>query len=619
MINIDNITLRIGARELLSNSTIHISDGWKVGFVGPNGCGKSTLFKVLKRELETQEGSVDFPSEQKLVSVEQEFSEDDLGKGLLDYVLSKDEERCALLSRLKTAPGEDLAAIHERLQVIEADTAPARASEILAGLGFSQDELSHPVQEFSGGWQMRIALAAALFRPSDILLLDEPTNHLDLEASLWLELHLQHYKGTLLVISHDKNLLNSLCNHIVHFDHGKLVLYSGNYDTFQKTRSLQQEVLTKQAAKIAEKRRHLQSYVDRFRYKASKAKQAQSRMKMLEKLEDVTLLENEADSVFNFPQPQPLPSPFLSIEDGAAGYENKIVLKRLNLQISQDDKIALLGANGNGKSTLAKVIAGRLSLLSGQRKASQKLKIGYFAQHQTEELPLDVTAYEYMRSFMPNKTETEIRSHLAGFGLNNEKALTVISRLSGGEKARLLFAAMTYDAPQLLILDEPTNHLDIQGREALVKALNEYEGAVILITHDLYFLELTADDLWLVDKQTCKPYTGDLEDYRNHLLSAHTKEKPTPKEKQKTEKASVNSWQEKKNLQAQLRKLEKELALLAAQKKEIEARFLQDLSVEELIQNQKTLSELEAQQKNIEELWLACSERLEKIAEQNNC
>lgn len=615
MINIKNVTFRLGERILLDQATVQISDGWKVGIVGPNGCGKSTLFKIFKQEVETQDGSIDFSTEQKLVFVEQEFHEEDLSKNILDYVLSQDKERSSLLTQLETAPNEELDFIHERLRLIGADTAPYRAAEILSGLGFSQDDLPRTVKEFSGGWQMRLALAAALFRPSDVMLLDEPTNHLDLEASLWLEQHLQRYKGTLLIISHDKNLLNNLCNHIVHFDHGKLVLYSGNYDAFRRTRSLQQEVLAKQAAKIAEKRRHLQSYVDRFRYKASKAKQAQSRMKMIEKLEDIALLEDDAQSVFKFPQPQALASPFLSIEDGVAGYGDKVVLKRLNLQISQDDKIALLGANGNGKSTLAKVISGRLELLNGQRKASQKLKIGYFAQHQTEELPMDLTAYEYMSSFMPSKTETEIRSHLAGFGLDKEKALTQISLLSGGEKARLLFAAMTYDAPQLLILDEPTNHLDIQGREALVKALNEYDGAVILITHDLYFLELTADNLWLVEKQTCKPYSGDLEDYRQYLLSIKDKEKSVASSKaiKETEKSKANNWQEKKNLQSQIRRLEKELAQLSEQKKQVEARFLQELSVDELINNQKELSEIEKKQQDIENQWIFVSEQLETL------
>ena len=615
MINIKNVTFRLGERILLDQATVQISDGWKVGIVGPNGCGKSILFKIFKQEVETQDGSIDFSTEQKFVFVEQEFHEEDLSKNILDYVLSQDKERSSLLTQLETAPNEELDFIHERLRLIGADTAPYRAAEILSGLGFSQDDLPRTVKEFSGGWQMRLALAAALFRPSDVMLLDEPTNHLDLEASLWLEQHLQRYKGTLLIISHDKNLLNNLCNHIVHFDHEKLVLYSGNYDTFRRTRSLQQEVLAKQAAKIAEKRRHLQSYVDRFRYKASKAKQAQSRMKMIEKLEDIALLEDDAQSVFKFPQPQALASPFLSIEDGVAGYGDKVVLKRLNLQISQDDKIALLGANGNGKSTLAKVISGRLELLNGQRKASQKLKIGYFAQHQTEELPMNLTAYEYMSSFMPSKTETEIRSHLAGFGLDKEKALTQISRLSGGEKARLLFAAMTYDAPQLLILDEPTNHLDIQGREALVKALNEYDGAVILITHDLYFLELTADNLWLVEKQTCKPYSGDLEDYRQYLLSIKEKEKSVASSKaiKETEKSKANNWQEKKNLQSQIRRLEKELAQLSEQKKQVEARFLQKLSVDELINNQKELSEIEKKQQDIENQWIFVSEQLETL------
>ncbi len=612
MINISNITIRQGDRLLLENASVQISDGWKVGLVGANGCGKTTLYRAIRGEIETQTGEICYSSHQQLVFVEQEFSPEDLSQKILDYVLSQDKERAELLLQLETASPDEMAQIHEQLKIIEADTAPARAAGILYGLGFSQSEMSQEIREFSGGWQRRIALAAALFRRSDILLLDEPTNHLDLEASIWLEKHLEHYKGTLLLISHDTSILNNICTHIIHFDHGKLVLYTGNYDNFSRTRALRQDILSKQAEKIAAQRKHLQSFVDRFRYKASKAKQAQSRMKMLEKLEDVTLLENDPTTIFSFPPVNVLPSPFLSIEDGVAGYGDKVVLKKLNFQLAENDKIALLGANGNGKSTLAKVISGRLPLLSGSRKVSSKLKIGYFAQHQNTELPLDLSAYEYMQTLMPDKTETQIRAHLAGFGLNKEKALTQIAKLSGGEKARLLFAAMTYDAPQLLILDEPTNHLDIDGREALIKALNDYSGAVILITHDMHFLELTADELWLVEKGQCKKYLGDLADYREHLLlksQAVCKEEKNAKEKAPVAKGL--SWQEKKQLQSTIRKLEKEMSQLSLEKVEIEKKFQALLPTDELIALQKRLTAVEQSLQEAENNWLSVSEKLE--------
>ncbi len=610
MIDINDITVRIGSKVLLENASAHISDNWKVGLVGANGCGKSTLFRVLKGELETETGSVFFPNGYQVVFVEQEFSAFELELSILDFVLSKDYERTDLLKRLETANDCELAAIHERLNLIGASSAEARAAEILHGLGFVSADLSRKVNEFSGGWRMRLALAAALFRPSDILLLDEPTNHLDLEASLWLENHLSKYRGTLLLISHDRNILNLLCSHIIHFDNGRLVTYSGNYDTFRTTRALQKEVLQRQAERQEDKRRHLQSFVDRFRYKASKAKQAQSRIKMLEKLEKVTLLEDAASTVFDFPEPDELAPPMLSIEEASAGYGEKTVLRRLNLQIVDNDRIALLGANGNGKSTLAKVISGRLPLLSGFRKSSSKLKIGYFAQHQTEELPLEQTAAEFMTTLLPDKSETQVRAHLARFGLNQEKALTVIAKLSGGEKARLLFAAMAYNAPHLLILDEPTNHLDIEGREALIKALNEYRGSVILITHDLHLIELIADDLWLVKNGLCKPYDGDLEDYKNLLLN----DKPEMVSAPKPSTQKIDSRQQKKQLQSEIRRLEKEIQRQTAEKERLENLFQTQISVEETIQAQKEFSAVTAALQQAESDWLEYAEQLENLS-----
>ena len=610
MIEINDITLRIGSKELLEHASAHISDGQKVGLVGANGCGKSTLFRVLKGELETETGSVFFPNSYRVVFVEQEMR--DIDVPILDFLLSTDRERTELLQRLETASGDELAEIHERLNMIEAASAPARAAGILHGLGFKNEDLSRPIREFSGGWRMRLALAAALFQPSEVLLLDEPTNHLDLEAGMWLENHLQKYRGTLVIISHDRNILNALCDYIVHFDNLKLVTYSGNYDTFQNTRSLRKEQLQKQAEKQEQKRRHLQSFVDRFRYKASKAKQAQSRLKMLEKMQSVTLMEDAASARFSFPETEELPPPLLTIENGVVGYDGRPVLKKLNFQVVDNDRIALLGANGNGKSTLAKLVAGRLPLMEGRDIRSSRLRVGYFAQHQAEELPLEETACAFMARLLPDLPEPKVRAHLARFGLGQEKALTRIALLSGGEKARLLFAAMTYNAPQLLILDEPTNHLDIDGREALINALNEYNGSVILITHDIHLIELIADNLWLVKDGCCRPYDGDLADYRNLLLAKTELEK---KVKPKPEVPKVNVREERKSVSARLRRVEREMEKLNADRAAIEAAFQTPLTSEEIIRSQKELAWISAVLGVYEEEWLELSERLEQLGQ----
>ncbi len=613
MIDINNITVRIGSRVLLEGASAHISDGWRVGLVGANGCGKTTLFRVLRGELETEQGEVSVSGHQKMVSVEQELNDTD--SPILEFVLARDRERTELLRREQTADESELAEIHERLRIMEAASAPARAAEILHGLGFAQEDLSRPVKDFSGGWRMRLALAAALFQPSDILLLDEPTNHLDLEASLWLENHLSRYRGTLLIISHDRSILNRLCSHIIHFEHERLQTYGGNYDCFCQTRAARRELQEKMAAKQEQRRKHLQSFVDRFRYKASKAKQAQSRIKMLEKLETIALPEAETSTQFDFPVPPRLSPPLLTISGGSVGYDGKAVLQKLNLSIVDNDRIALLGANGNGKSTLAKLLSGRLPLLEGEMRASAKLKIGYFAQHQAEELPLEQTPLEYLSGLLPQKNETAVRTHLARFGLDREKALTRIEKLSGGEKARLLFAVMTVEAPALLILDEPTNHLDIDGRDALVNALNDYQGAVILITHDLHLLELVADNLWLVRDGTCRNFEGDIDDYRKMLLAENNspaaEEKKSDGRRQREEALSRRS--EINRLNGAVRRFEAELERLRERKTELENRFQEQLTPEEIVSLQKNLKELERQTAKTEEDWLTASERLEVL------
>ncbi len=611
MIDINNITVRIGNKTLLESASTHLADGWKVGIVGANGCGKSTLFRVLLGLQETELGEINFPSGARISTVAQEMKDIDIH--VLDYVLSQDKERQELLEKLQNAKESELAEIHERLNFIGASSAEGRASAILSGLGFSNDDFSRPIKEFSGGWRMRLALAAALFAPSDILLLDEPTNHLDLEASVWLENHLQKYRGTLLLISHDRYILNDLCNHIIHFENKKLNVYNGNYDTFQTTRSLQREVLAKQIAKQEQQRKHLQSFIDRFRYKATKAKQAQSRMKMLEKMEVLPPLSSEYSSSFEFPEAQKMASPLIKLDSVSVGYDDNVVLKNLNLNIGNDDRIALLGANGNGKSTFAKLLSGRLNPMSGNVIKSSKLEVGYFAQHQSEELPLDMSACEYLTSLMPEMPETKNRAHLAAFGLSQEKATTQIALLSGGEKARLLFAVMSRKSPALLILDEPTNHLDIEGRDALLEALNAYNGAVILITHDLHLVELVADDLWLVKNHTCKVYNGDLTEYRDLLLNEKNTAKKVEPQQLKPE-PKKNNYFEVKQVHAEIKKTEKLIEKLNAQKSVMEEKFTQTTNTDELIALQKDFAYLQNEIDKNENIWLELSEKLQNLS-----
>ncbi len=604
MIKLENITVQIASKILLENASVQISDGQKVGILGANGCGKTTLFKVLKGEHDVNAGEVMISSKQIKAFAEQEIKESDLNKPILQYVLGKDQRLFELRQKEKTATPEEMPEIVEQLFLLDADSAEARTAEILAGLGFNQEDLSRPVKDFSGGWQMRLNLAGALFQSSDILFLDEPTNHLDLEAIVWLENYLQKYHGTLLLISHDRDFLNNVCQSILHFEGKRLVQYSGNYDNFTRQYAAKIELAGKQMKKQAERKAHLQSYVDRFRYKASKAKQAQSRLKMLAKMEDVAEVAEERKSHFKFPEIKPLPSPLIKIENASVGYGDKVVLKKLNLYLNQDDRIALLGRNGNGKSTLVKMISGHLPLMDGVMYKSGKLKIGYFNQNQTEELPLELTPTEYLQSLLPDMPEKNIRAYLGAFGLEQEKAITKIAELSGGEKTRLLFARISMETPELLIFDEPTNHLDIAGRTALADAINSYRGAVILISHDFHLLEMVTDDLWLVANHTCKPFDGSLEDYRRFLLTPPAVEKPKPMPKPTPQPKAVRPNRKDRVI---LREIEQKLAQLEQQKNSLLQQFASVADGQKIIAMQKELHILEQAISAAEEKWLELS------------
>ena len=513
MLRITDLTYRVAGRTLFDRAGVTVPAGRRAGLVGPNGTGKTTLLRLISGELLADDGSVDLPSRWRCAIVAQEAPGGD--GSLLDTVLAADGERTALMADAETATDPDrIAEVHTRLVDIEAHTAPARAAAILAGLGFEEAAQSRPCRELSGGMRMRVALAATLFVQPDLLLLDEPTNHLDLESALWLEGWLKAYPHTILLVSHDRGLLNRVADTILHLDGGRLTVYRGGYDRFERTRRMQQELLATQRSKQESQRKHLQSFVDRFRYKASKAKQAQSRIKALEKMQPLPELADAQSTRFDFPEPDELPPPLLQLDGAAVGYDGLPVLRNLSLRIDQDDRIALLGPNGNGKSTLSKLLAGRLNPIAGELLASPKLRIGYFAQHQTDELDPDLTAFQQAQRWMPRLLPEKVRAHLGRFGFPQGRAETPIAGLSGGEKARLLFALMARDAPHLMLLDEPTNHLDIAHREALVDALNGYRGAVVLVTHDPDLIALTADRLWLVADGTCRAFDGDLDDYR---------------------------------------------------------------------------------------------------------
>ncbi len=519
MLSIDNIVVRIAGREILTGATANLPAGRRIGLVGRNGAGKTTLFKVILGILHPDDGQVSWPSAWRVGAVAQEAPGTDVS--LVDTVLEADKERTALLAEAEhETDGHRLGDIYSRLDAIDAYTAPARAAEILAGLGFSAEDQVRPCKEFSGGWRMRVALAAILFSAPDLLLLDEPTNYLDLEGVLWLENFLQRYRGTVVIVSHDRDLLNTAAEFILHMERGKLKLYTGGYDTFVATRTAQRALDTAFAKKQELARAHMQSFVDRFKAKASKARQAQSRMKMLAKLSVVELPVDEHVAPIRIPPATPASPPLITMDRASVGYEpGKPILTNLSFRFDPEDRIALLGKNGNGKSTFAKLLAGKLQAMGGEFTPARKLVVGYFAQHQQEELNLKITPIETLQALRPKLTQEMVRGQLGGFGFSADKQMTKVGLLSGGERARLMLALATLDKPNLLILDEPTNHLDIDARGELLNALNDFDGAVILVSHDRRLIEATAETLLLVTDGKVSPFEGDLDDYRRFLLS----------------------------------------------------------------------------------------------------
>ncbi|MCX8280478.1 ABC-F family ATP-binding cassette domain-containing protein [Phyllobacterium sp. 0TCS1.6C] len=520
MLILDDISVRMAGRLLIDHASLNLPSGTKAGLVGRNGAGKSTLFKVITGEMHAETGEVHLPRNLKIGQVAQEApgTED----SLIEIVLAADTERTALLAEAETATDPHrIADIHIRLADIDAHSAEARAGAILSGLGFDAEAQKRPASSFSGGWRMRVALASVLFAEPDLLLLDEPTNYLDLEGTLWLEDYVRRYPHTVILISHDRDLLNSAVNSIVHLDQTKLTLWQGNYDQFERLRSEALELQQKQRTKQEAHRKHMEAFVERFRAKASKAKQAQSRLKALQKLKPIAAVIEDHVQPFHFPEPAKIvASPIIAIESGSVGYEpGKPILRQLNLRIDADDRIALLGSNGNGKSTFAKLISGRLPLDGGKMTVAPNLKISFFAQHQLDDLIPEDNAIEHVRKLMPDAPEAKVRARVAQMGLATVKMNTAAKDLSGGEKARLLMGLATFDGPNLLILDEPTNHLDIDSREALMHALNDFDGAVVLIAHDRHLIEATMDRLWLVRDGGVAPYDGDLDAYRALVLA----------------------------------------------------------------------------------------------------
>ncbi len=610
MLRIENISFSVAGRPLIENASARIPAGHKVGLVGRNGTGKTTLFRLIRGELALEGGDIRLPKGARIAGVDQEVPGNDVS--LIDTVLAADTERAALLAD-KTDDPARIGEIQTRLADIDAWSAEARGGAILRGLGFTHEEQAQPCSAFSGGWRMRVALAAVLFARPDLLLLDEPTNFLDLEGALWLESYLARYPHTVIIVSHDRGLLNRAVGSILHLEDRRLTFYQGPYDRFAETRAARLAGAAAEKKKIAARRAHLQSYVDRFRYKASKAVQAQSRLKMIARLNPITLPSEAALKRFTFPEPENLSPPIINLESASVGYNGTPVLQKLNLRIDQDDRIALLGRNGEGKSTLAKLLSDRLPALDGRLTKASKLRVGYFAQHQVDELHGDETPLDHIRRLRPTETPGKLRTRLGGFGIGAAQADTIVAQLSGGQKARLSLMLATNDAPHMLILDEPTNHLDIESREALVEALTDYTGAVVLISHDMHLLSLVADRLWLIKHGRVAPYEGDLESYRDMLLADN---RPAKADQPKGRKIRAGR-DELIALRATVRKCEDRLQSLNAMRDRLATKLANpaiyaDGKSGEAAVWQKKYSEVMDALDRAEGLWLAAGEKLEQ-------
>ena len=616
MLSLSKLYYAIEGKPLFENASAMIPTGHKVGIVGRNGTGKTTLFKLIKGDIALDGGTIDMPSYFRIGGVEQEAPASD--SSLLETVLMADEERDALLKEAEIATDANrIAEIYQRLGDIDAYSAEARASAILSGLGFDHEAQLRPCHEFSGGWRMRVALGAVLFSRPDLLLLDEPTNYLDLEGAYWLEQFLAKYQQTALIISHDRELLNRSVTGILHLSQHDLTYYTGSYDQFDAERRAKLEQLDSMKRKQDAQRAHIQSFVDRFRAKASKARQAQSRLKQLEKMQPIAAISENAVAGFSFPTPAALRPPLVTIEKGQVGYDGKAILSQLHLRLDSDDRIALLGANGEGKSTLSKLIADRLPLMAGDMAKSSKLRVGFFAQHQLDELVEGDSAYQHIVRLRPEESEKHLRTKLGGAGFNNDIVDMPVEKLSGGQKARLLMLIATIDAPHILILDEPTNHLDIESREALVLALNDYEGAVILVSHDTHLVESVADRLWLVKNGTVTSFDGDMDDYKKFILQQTSGQKPSQSKqiqvKQKKTVAPKKTNPIKLKLLA--KDLEEKMDVLNSQKSALETQMAQpnfyNNDGSKIAEVTNRLSTVIEQLAETEETWLETLEKLE--------
>lgn len=622
MLNLNGITVRLGGRTILDRATAALPPYSRIGLIGRNGAGKSTLMKVMIGTLEADDGSLEMPKGTRIGYIAQEAPAGDSTP--FDTALAADTERAALMieSEQGGLDHDRMAEVHERLIAIDAYTAPARASRILVGLGFDEDMQGRPLDSFSGGWKMRVALASLLFSQPDLLLLDEPSNHLDLEATLWLENFLKGYPAMMVVISHERDLLNNVVDHILHLEGGQVTLYSGGYDSFERQRAERAAQLAAAKASQDAQRAKLQDYVARNSARASTAKQAQSRAKALARMQPIAAMAEDPTLSFDFPSPDELKPPLVTLDLASVGYtEGNPILERLNLRIDPDDRIALLGRNGNGKTTLARLLAAQLTPMEGQMNSSGKMRVGYFTQYQVEELDGDDTPLEHMTHQMKGANPGAVRAQLGRFGFSGAKATTKVGKLSGGERARLALALITRDAPHMLILDEPTNHLDVDAREALVQALNEYEGTVVLVSHDRHMLELTADRLVLVDGGTATEFSGTIEDYTDFILGkGPTKEKVSKADRKDDKKAAAAAREAQAKLKRDVSDAEADLAKLEVVLSAIDRAMFAPASAANEYKN-LTMGELSqrrgkiiAAQEAAEARWVAAGEALEKVS-----